>query len=127
MQKMSYFSPLLFLLVDVCVVQGVRQVQLSPLLIPHPFVVLWAGGLLRACAFLFVTYAYPGTLPWMKTFEGIQTVCVGSFLAPAYITFLWAVGKSATELLWGWHSWEAVQSDILYNKVLFCSAINDIN
>lgn len=108
MQKMSYFSPLLFLLVDVCVVQGVRQVQLSPLLIPHPFVVLWAGGLLRACACLLLTYTYPGTLPWMKTFEGIQTVCVWSFLTPTYITFLWAIGKSAMELLWGWHSWEAL-------------------
>ncbi|XP_076136938.1 antigen peptide transporter 1 [Alosa pseudoharengus] len=108
MQKMSYLSPLLFLLVDVCVVQGVRQAQLSPLLIPHPFVVLWAGGLLRAFALLFLTYTYPGTLPWMKSFEGIQTVCVFSFLSPAYITFLWTIGRSAVESLWGWHSWEAL-------------------
>ncbi|XP_041963492.1 antigen peptide transporter 1 [Alosa sapidissima] len=108
MQKMSYLSPLLFLLVDVCVVLGVRQAQLSPLLIPHPFVVLWAGGLLRAFALLFLTYTYPGTLPWMKSFEGIQTVCVFSFLSPAYITFLWTIGRSAVERLWGWHSWEAL-------------------
>ncbi|KAL2084425.1 hypothetical protein ACEWY4_019943 [Coilia grayii] len=108
MQKMSYFSPLLYLLVDVCVVQGVRQAQLSPLLIPHPFAVLWGGGLLRCCALLFLTYSYPGTLPWMKTFEGVQTQCVLSFLSPAYITFLWAIERSAVELLWGWHSWEAL-------------------
>lgn len=108
MQKMSYFSPLLYLLVDLCVVQGIRQGQLSPLLISHPFVVLWGGGVLRCCALLFVTYSYPGTLPWMKTFEGLQTQCVLSFLSPAYITFLWTIGRSAVELLWGWHSWEAL-------------------
>ncbi|XP_012673518.2 antigen peptide transporter 1 isoform X2 [Clupea harengus] len=108
MQKMSYFSPLLYILADMCVVQGVRHAQLSSFLIPRPFVVLWAGGLLRAGAQLFLTYTYPGTLPWMKTLEGVQTQCVLSLLSPAYITFLWAVGQSTVELLWGWHSWEAL-------------------
>lgn len=117
MQKMSYFSPLLHILADMCVVQGVRHAQLSSFLIPRPFVVLWAGGLLRAGAQLFLTYTYPGTLPWMKTLEGVQTQCVLSLLSPAYITFLWAVGQSTVELLWGWHSWEAV----LANSINTCT------
>lgn len=105
---MTYLSPLLCAFVDLTVVQAVRQAQLSPLLIPHPFIALWVGGLLRTCALLLVVHTYPGTLPWMKSFEGTQTICVLSFLYPAYITSLWATGRSAMELLWGWHSLAAV-------------------
>ncbi|KAG9345262.1 hypothetical protein JZ751_009808 [Albula glossodonta] len=104
MQKMA-FSPLLFLCVDVCVVQALRLAQLSPFLLPHPLLTLWGGGLLRACLLLVLTLS-PGCPMWLSGREGIQTLGVHSFLPPAYITLLWACGHSTLELLWGWHSWQ---------------------
>ncbi|KAM3872914.1 antigen peptide transporter 1 [Diretmus argenteus] len=106
MQKMGYFSPLLFICLDVCVVHAIRLAQLSPLLLPHPFVTLWGGGLVRACLLLFLMLSNPGSLPWMSSFQGLQTLGVLCFQYPVYTTFLWALGQSAVEELWGWHSWQ---------------------
>nr|AEE65413.1 transporter-associated with antigen processing 1 [Dicentrarchus labrax] len=108
MQKMSYFFPLSFVCLDVCVVHAIRLAQLSPLLISHPFVTLWGGGLTRTCLLAIFTLTYPGSLPWMSSFKGLQSLGVLCFHFPVYITFLWALGKSIMEELWGWHSWERV-------------------
>ncbi|XP_029927852.1 antigen peptide transporter 1 [Myripristis murdjan] len=106
MQKMSYFCPLLFVCVDVCVVHAIRLTQLSPLLHPHPFITLWGGGLLRAWLLLILIFNYPGSPPWMSSFKGLQTLAVLCFHYPAYISLLWALGQPALEELWGWHSWQ---------------------
>ncbi|XP_035528887.1 antigen peptide transporter 1 [Morone saxatilis] len=108
MQKMSYFFPLSFVCLDVCVVHAIRLAQLSPLFISHPFVTLWGGGLTRACLLAVLTLTYPGSLPWMSSFKGLQSLGVLCFHFPVYITLLWALGKSIMEELWGWHSWERV-------------------
>lgn len=108
MQKMSYFFPVLFVCLDVCVVNAVRLAQLSPLLLSHPFIVLWAGGLTRACLLALLTFTYPGSVLWMTSFEGLQSLGVLCFHLPVYITSLWALGWSAVEELWGWHCWERV-------------------
>uniref|UniRef100_A0A8C7NVE8 Transporter 1, ATP-binding cassette, sub-family B (MDR/TAP) n=1 Tax=Oncorhynchus mykiss TaxID=8022 RepID=A0A8C7NVE8_ONCMY len=73
MPKMN-FSPLLFLCMDVCVVQTVRLAQLSPLLLPHPLITLWGGSLLRAGLHLFLTFTFPGSPLWMSSFEGLQSM-----------------------------------------------------
>ncbi|KAM9353655.1 antigen peptide transporter 1 [Symphorus nematophorus] len=108
MQKMSYFFPLLFVCLDVCVVHAIRLAQLSPLLLLHPFTTLWGGALTRACVLALLTFTYPQSLPWMRSFEGLQRLGVLCFHFPVYATLLWAVGQSAMEELWGWHSWERV-------------------
>ncbi|XP_036394645.1 antigen peptide transporter 1 [Megalops cyprinoides] len=101
------FSPLMFLCLDVCAVQAVRWAQLLPFLLPHPFLTLWGGGVLRAALLLFLTLS-PGCPQWLRSPKGVQTLGVHSFLSPAYITLLWACGQSTLELLWGWHSWQGI-------------------
>ncbi|KAA8591853.1 hypothetical protein FQN60_017227 [Etheostoma spectabile] len=108
MQKMSYFFPLLFMCLDVCVVHAIRLAQFSPLLLSHPFITLWGGGLTRACLLALLTLTSPGSMPWMKSFEGLQSLGVLCFHFPVYTTLLWALGQSTMEELWGWHSWERV-------------------
>ncbi|KAI3361350.1 hypothetical protein L3Q82_013526, partial [Scortum barcoo] len=108
MQKMSYFFPLLFLCLDVCVVHAIRLAQLSPLLLSHPFLTLWGGGLTRACLLALLTLTFPGSLPWMSSFEGLQSLGVLCFHFPVYTTLLWALGQSTMEELWGWHCWQRV-------------------
>uniref|UniRef100_A0A8C9YG76 Transporter 1, ATP binding cassette subfamily B member n=1 Tax=Sander lucioperca TaxID=283035 RepID=A0A8C9YG76_SANLU len=108
MQKMSYFFPLLFMCLDVCVLHAIRLAQLTPLLLSHPFITLWGGGLTRACLLALLTLTSPGSLPWMSSFEGLQSLGVLCFHFPVYTTLLWALGQSTMEELWGWHSWERV-------------------
>ncbi|KAG7475106.1 hypothetical protein JOB18_024202 [Solea senegalensis] len=108
MQKMSYFSPLLLVCLDLCVVYAVRLAQLSPLLTPHPFLTLWGGGVIRACLLISLTLSYPGCLPWMRSFAGLQSVGVLCFVFPVYTTLLWFLEQCTMEELWGWHSWEKV-------------------
>nr|XP_020465337.1 antigen peptide transporter 1 [Monopterus albus]XP_020465338.1 antigen peptide transporter 1 [Monopterus albus] len=108
MQKMSYFFPLLFICLDVCLVHSIRLAQFSPHLLSHPFITLWGGGLVRACLLMLVTKTYPGSLPWMSSFEGLQSLGVLCFHFPVYTTLLWALGQSTMEEVLGWHSWEKV-------------------
>lgn len=105
---MSYFFPLLFVCLDVCVVHAIRLAQHSPLLLPHPFVTLWGGGLIRACVLALLTLTYPGSLPWMSSSEGLQRLGVLCFHFPVYTTLLWVLGQPIFEELWGWHSVERV-------------------
>uniref|UniRef100_A0A4W5PFI6 Transporter 1, ATP-binding cassette, sub-family B (MDR/TAP) n=1 Tax=Hucho hucho TaxID=62062 RepID=A0A4W5PFI6_9TELE len=102
------FSPLLFLCMDVCVVQTVRVAQLSPLLLHHPLITLWGGSLLRAGLHLFLIFTFPGRPPWMSSFEGLQSMGVLCFHYPLYISLLWACGQSILGHLWGWHSWQGL-------------------
>ncbi|XP_074508784.1 antigen peptide transporter 1 isoform X1 [Sebastes fasciatus] len=108
MQKMSYFSAPLFLCLDVCVVHAIRLAQLSPLLLSHPFITLWGGGLTRACLLALFIFTCPGSLPWMSSFEGLQSLGVLCFHFPVYTALLWALEQSTMEEVWGWHSWERV-------------------
>lgn len=108
MQKMSLSLPLLFVCLDMCVVHTVRLAQFSPLLFSHPFIALWGGGLIRASLLLLLTFTYPGSLPWMSSFKGLQSLGVLCFHFPVYTTLLWVLGQSTMEELWGWHSWERV-------------------
>uniref|UniRef100_A0A8C9TTI8 Transporter 1, ATP-binding cassette, sub-family B (MDR/TAP) n=1 Tax=Scleropages formosus TaxID=113540 RepID=A0A8C9TTI8_SCLFO len=87
MQKMA-FSPLLCVCLDVLVVQAVRWAQLSPALLPHPFLALWAAGVLRASLLLLMRLS-PGCPQWLRGPEAAKTVLVHGFLCPAYITLLW--------------------------------------
>uniref|UniRef100_A0A8C9YN83 Transporter 1, ATP binding cassette subfamily B member n=1 Tax=Sander lucioperca TaxID=283035 RepID=A0A8C9YN83_SANLU len=103
-----YFFPLLFMCLDVCVLHAIRLAQLTPLLLSHPFITLWGGGLTRACLLALLTLTSPGSLPWMSSFEGLQSLGVLCFHFPVYTTLLWALGQSTMEELWGWHSWERV-------------------
>lgn len=113
MQKMSYFFPLLFVCLDVCVVHAIRLAQLSPLLLARPFITLWGGGLTRACLLALLTLTFPGSLPWMSSFAGLQSLGVLCFHFPVYTTLLWALGQSTMEELWGWHCWERVGGCVL--------------
>ncbi|KAJ7985442.1 hypothetical protein DPEC_G00352080 [Dallia pectoralis] len=107
MPKMN-FSLLFFLCVDVCVVLTVRLAQLSPLLLPYPFVTLWGGSLIRAVLLLSLAFAFPGSHPWMCSFDGLQSIGVLCFHCPLYISLLWTCGQSILEQLWGWHSWQGL-------------------
>ncbi|MEQ2178396.1 hypothetical protein GOODEAATRI_013660, partial [Goodea atripinnis] len=108
MKKMSYFFPLLCICVDVCSVHAIRLAQLSPLLLTHPFITLWGGALTRAFILVVLAFTYPGGLPWMKSFEGLQSIGILCFHFPVYTTLLWQLGQSTVGELWGWHSWERV-------------------
>ncbi|KAM7421474.1 hypothetical protein PAMA_015557 [Pampus argenteus] len=108
MQKMSYFHPLLFVCLDVCVVHAIRLAQLSSLLLSHPFITLWGGGMTRACLLLLFTFTYPDSLPWMNSFKGLQSLAVLCFHFPVYTSLLWVMGHSTLDQLFGWHSWERV-------------------
>uniref|UniRef100_A0AAQ6AEA7 Transporter 1, ATP-binding cassette, sub-family B (MDR/TAP) n=1 Tax=Amphiprion ocellaris TaxID=80972 RepID=A0AAQ6AEA7_AMPOC len=118
MQKMSYFFSLLCMCLDVCMVHAIRLAQFSPLLLPHPFITLWGGALIRASFLIFFAFTYPGSLPWMRSFEGLQSVGVLCLHFPVYISLLWALGQSTVDELWGWHSWERVRV-IFLNIFLF--------
>lgn len=120
MQKMSYFFPLLFVCLDVCVVRAIRLAQLSPLLLSRPFIVLWGGGLTRAGLLALLTHTYSESLPWMSSSKGLQRLVVLCFHFPVYITLLWALGQSAVEELWGWHSWERVGGCVSLAVMLLC-------
>ncbi|XP_054477225.1 antigen peptide transporter 1 [Anoplopoma fimbria] len=108
MQKMSYFFPLLFVCLDVCVVHAIRLAQLSPVLLHRPFLTLWVGGLARAGLLALLTLSSPLRPLWMSSFEGLQSLGVLCFHFPAFTTLLWALGMPTMEELWGWHSWERV-------------------
>lgn len=108
MQKMNYFFPMLFVCLDVCVVHAIRLAQFSSTLFYHPFITMWGGGFTRAVLLSLFTFTYPGSLPWMCSFEGQQSLGVLCFHFPAYISLLWVLGQSTTEEVWGWHSWERV-------------------
>ncbi|XP_076868492.1 antigen peptide transporter 1 [Brachyhypopomus gauderio] len=103
-----YVFGCLLLCLDVCVVLTVGVTQLSPLLVPHAFICLWAGGVLRCCLLLLVSHYYPGSPSWIRSFEGFQTVAVLSLLYPAYTTLLYVCGQSTVELLWGWNTWQGL-------------------
>lgn len=120
MKKMNYFFPLLFVCLDVCVVHAIRLAQLSPLLISHPFITLWGGGLIRACLLVLITLTNAGSLPWMSSFEGFESLGVLCFHFPVYITFLWVLRQSTVEELWGWHSWERVGGRDFMVLMLLC-------
>ncbi|XP_033958004.1 antigen peptide transporter 1 [Pseudochaenichthys georgianus] len=108
MQKMSYFSPLLFVCLDVCVVHAIRLAHISSAIVFHPFITLWGGGLARACLLALFTLISPGSLQWMRSFEGIQSLAVLCFHFPVFITLIWALDQSTLDEVWGWHSWERV-------------------
>lgn len=109
MQKMSYFSPLLCVCLDVCVLQAIGLAQLSPLLLSHPFLTLWGGSVVRASLLVLLIFTYPGSIKWMSSFKGLQNLGVLCFHFPVYITLLWALGQPTVEELWAWHSWERVR------------------
>ena len=119
MQKMA-FSTLLLLCVDVCAVQAVRLAQLLPSLLPHPFLTLWSGGLLRASLLLLLSLS-PRCPEWLRGQDWVLTLGVHSFLSPVYITLLWAFGQSTLELLWGWHSWLGVCVHGYIQKCVQCT------
>lgn len=120
MQKMSYVFLLPFVCLDVCVVHAIRLAQLSPVLISHPFIALWGGGLTRACLLALLTLSYPGSLPWMRSFKGLQSLVVLCFHFPVYTTLLRALGQSTMEELWGWHHWERVGGCVFLPVMLLC-------
>ncbi|RXN24583.1 antigen peptide transporter 1 [Labeo rohita] len=99
---------LLAVCVDVCAVMFIGAIQLSPSFINNTFILLWAGGLLRTCLLLFISFTYPGSPAWMRGFEGVQTAIIHGLLYPVYISFLWACEKSTVELVWGWHTFQGV-------------------
>uniref|UniRef100_A0A673JZR7 Antigen peptide transporter 1-like n=1 Tax=Sinocyclocheilus rhinocerous TaxID=307959 RepID=A0A673JZR7_9TELE len=95
---------LLAVCVDVSAVMFIGAIQLSPSFINNTFIMLWAGGLLRTCLLLFVSFTNPGSPAWMRGFEGVQTAVVHGLVYPVYISFLWACDRPIVELVWGWHT-----------------------
>ncbi len=100
---------LLAVCVDVCAVMFIGAIQLSPSFINNTFILLWAGGLLRTCLLLFISFTYPGSPVWMRGFEGVQTAVIHGLLYPVYISFLCACDRSTVELVWGWHTCQGVR------------------
>ncbi|KAL1258660.1 hypothetical protein QQF64_009237 [Cirrhinus molitorella] len=66
---------LLAVCVDICAVMFIGAIQLSPSFINNTFILMWAGGLLRTCLLLFISF-----------------------------TTLAAQRGSTVELVWGWHT-----------------------
>ncbi|XP_061918708.1 antigen peptide transporter 1 [Entelurus aequoreus] len=102
MQKLCHLLfPLLLLCVDVCVVRGLRLLQLSAPLPCSALVAMWAGGLTRASLLLLVSCAScGGGLSWASS---LLVLCLHF---PAYVGLLSGLGCSIEEDAWGWHSWE---------------------
>ncbi|XP_034030175.1 LOW QUALITY PROTEIN: antigen peptide transporter 1-like [Thalassophryne amazonica] len=108
MQKMSCFFPMIFVSLDVCVVHAIHLAQFSPLLLSHPFIALWGGGLTRACLLLLLTFTYPGSVTCVSSFEGLQTLGVLCFHFPVYTSLLWTLGQPTMDEISGCHSWERI-------------------
>lgn len=104
----SYTFPLSFLCLDVCLMHATRLAQFSPLLASQPLVALWGAGLARALLLILLTFSYPGDLPWMRSFKGLQSLAVLCFLFPAHFTLLWALGWQSMLEVMGCHCWERV-------------------
>uniref|UniRef100_A0A672SFG4 Antigen peptide transporter 1 n=1 Tax=Sinocyclocheilus grahami TaxID=75366 RepID=A0A672SFG4_SINGR len=107
---------LLAVCVDVSAVMFIGAIQLTPSFINNTFILLWAGGLLRTCLLLFVSFTYPGSPAWMRGFEGVQTAVIHGLLYPVYISFLWARDRSTVELVWGWHTCVKIQCYFLLQE-----------
>lgn len=107
----------MFLCLDLCMVHGIGLAQRSALLFSHPFLTLWGGGLTRAALLFLFSSTFPGTLPWMKSVNGLQSICVLCFHFPVYISLLWALDHPTVEELWGWHSWVRVLQGYLVTVV----------
>ncbi|XP_062841412.1 antigen peptide transporter 1 [Trichomycterus rosablanca] len=103
-----YLFACLLLCVDMCVVMTFGATRFTPPLVPHSFITLWVGGLLRLFVFLFVIFLYPSSPAWMKSFDGVQIVTVHSLVYPVYVSLIWALGWSTVELSWCWHTWQGL-------------------
>ncbi|XP_061573452.1 antigen peptide transporter 1 [Cololabis saira] len=106
MQKMSLLSPLVCVVLDLCVLRALRLAQLSPLLGSRPLATLWGAAVARAALLAGLACTCPGRLPWMSSPAALRSVAVLCFHFPVYVTALGAMGRSTLEELWGWHSWE---------------------
>ncbi|XP_061677174.1 antigen peptide transporter 1 isoform X2 [Syngnathoides biaculeatus] len=107
----TFFFPLLFTCVDVCILRGLRSLQLSPhFSIPcPPLTAMWTGELIRAVLLLLLLLLLPPRGPsWAGGFGSLQSVLVLCLHLPVYVTLLRALGWGAEEEMWAWHSWERV-------------------
>ncbi|XP_052473394.1 antigen peptide transporter 1 isoform X3 [Carassius gibelio] len=95
---------LLAVCVDVSAVMVIGFIQLSSSFINNTFILLWAGGLLRTCLPVLVSFSCPGIPAWMRGSEGMQTAAVHGLVYPVYISSLWACDRPIVELVWGWHT-----------------------
>lgn len=114
---MSYFFPPLFVFLDVCVVHAVLRAQLAPLLLSHPFLTLWVGGVTRAFLLGLLIFTSPQSLPWMRSFEGLQSLAVLCLHFPVYTSLLRVLGYSTEEEVWGWHTWQRVSGCVLFERL----------
>lgn len=113
----SYTFPLSFLCLDVCLMHATRLAQFSPLLASQPLLALWGAGLARALLLILLTFSYPGDLPWMRSFKGLQGLAVLCFLFPAHFTLLWALGWQSMLEVMGCHCWERLLQGYLVTLV----------
>lgn len=100
---------LLAVCVDVSAVMVIGFIQLSSSFINNTFILLWAGGLLRTCLPVLVSFSCPGSPAWMRGSEGMQTAAVHGLVYPVYISSLWACDRPIVELVWGWHTCQGVR------------------
>lgn len=106
----SYTFPLSFLCLDVCLMHAMRLAQFSPPLASQPLAALWGAGLVRALLLSLLTFSYPGDLPWMRSFKGLQSLSVLCFIFPTYFTLLWALGWHSLLEVMGCHCMERVRT-----------------
>ncbi|XP_028327135.1 antigen peptide transporter 1 [Gouania willdenowi] len=117
MEKMSFFFPLLCVCVDLCVVNVVHLVQLSPLLASHAFLTMWGGALIRVVLIVSFVLGFPGSLPWMRGSDVLQCWAVLCLHSPVYTSCLWMLGHPVEEELWGWTSTKRVLQGYLVTLV----------
>lgn len=105
-----YTFPLSFLCLDVCLMHATHLAQFSPLLASQPLAALWGAGLVRMLLLSLLTFSYPGDLPWMRSFKGLQSLTVLCFLFPTYFTLLLVLGWHSLLEVMGCHCMERVGS-----------------
>lgn len=107
-KKMPRVAPVLFLVLDVLLVYGLRLALDSALQPPkHLLLGMWGGACVRALALALFCVWCPGASRWMSCSRGLHRVLVLCLHFPVYYSLRWTLGLRAMELDWGL-SWTRV-------------------
>lgn len=101
-------APVLFLVLDVLLVYGLRLALDSAPPPPKPLLLgVWGGACARALALALFCVLCPGAPRWMSCSKGLHRVLVLCLHFPVYCSLRWTLGLGAMEPDWGL-SWTRV-------------------
>lgn len=101
-------APVLFLVLDILLVYGLRLALDSVPPLPKPLLLgVWGGACVRALVLALFCVLCPGAPRWMSCSRGLHRVLVLCLHFPVCCSLRWTLGLGAMELDWGL-SWTRV-------------------